>query len=101
MSSSLNSLSSSDASVFGLALAPLYDVICTVDVVLGDTQMSVGDCLRLEPETIIRLTNSAGGDLTVLVNGVPVAHGEVVIVDDSTAIRVTELLSPPSSEILE
>lgn len=99
MSSSPNSLSSSDP--FAAALAPLHDVICTVDVVLGDTQMSVGDCLRLEPETIIRLTNSAGGDLTVLVNGIPVAHGEVVIVDDSTALRVTELLSPPSSEILE
>jgi flagellar motor switch protein FliN/FliY len=101
MSSSQNSSSSSDASAFALALAPLHDVVCTVDVVLGETQMSVGDCLRLEPETTIRLTNSAGGDLTVLVNGIPVAHGEVVIVDDSTAIRVTELLSPPSSEILE
>jgi flagellar motor switch protein FliN/FliY len=100
MSSSPNSLSSSDGS-FALALAPLHDVICTVDVVLGETQMSVGGCLRLEPEAIIRLSNAAGGDLTVLVNGIPVAHGEVVIVDDSTAIRVTELLSPPSSEILE
>lgn len=86
---------------FAVALAPLYDVVCTVDVILGETQMSVGDCLRLEPETLIRLTNSAGGDLTVLVNGIAVAHGEVVIVDDSTALRVTELLSPPSSEILE
>ena len=100
MSSSQNLSSSSDGA-FALALAPLHDVICTVDVVLGDTQMSVGDCLRLEQETIIRLTNSAGGDLTVLVNGIPVAHGEVVIVDDSTAIRITELLAPPSSEILE
>ena len=100
MSSSPN-LSSSSDSAFAVALAPLHDVICTVDVVLGDTQMSVGDCLRLETETIIRLTNSAGGDLTVLVNGIPVAHGEVVIVDDSTAIRITELLAPPSSEILE
>jgi flagellar motor switch protein FliN/FliY len=92
-------LSSSDP--FSAALAPLHDVICTVDVILGETQMSVGDCLRLEPEAIIRLTNSAGGDLIVLVNGIAVAHGEVVIVDDSTALRVTELLSPPSSEILE
>jgi flagellar motor switch protein FliN len=99
MSSSPSSLSSSDP--FSAALTPLHDVVCTVDVILGDTQMSVGDCLRLEPEAIIRLTNSAGGDLLVLVNGIPVAHGEVVIVDDSTAIRVTELLSPPSSEILE
>ena len=99
MSSSQNSSSSSDS--FAAALTPLHDVVCTVDVILGDTQMSVGDCLRLEPEAIIRLTNSAGGDLTVIVNGIPVAHGEVVIVDDSTAVRITEVLSPPSSEIME
>ena len=36
--------------------------------------------------------------MQVVVNGVVVAHGEVVIVDDSTAIRVTEIVAPPSSE---
>ena len=101
MSSSQNLSSSSDHVSSAAALAPLHDVICTVDVILGDTQMSVGDCLRLEPEAIIGLRNSAGGDLRVLVNGIPVAHGEVVIVDDSTAIRITELMAPPSSEIME
>jgi flagellar motor switch/type III secretory pathway protein FliN len=35
------------------------------------------------------------------VNGVLVAYGEVVIVDESTAIRVTELAAPPSSEATE
>jgi flagellar motor switch protein FliN len=101
MSSSQNSSFSFDIGSFAAALAPLHDVICTVDVILGATQMSVGDCLRLEPQTIIRLAHSAGGDLQVLVNGIPVAHAEVVIVDDSTAVRITELVAPPSSEIVE
>ena len=101
MSSSQNSSSSFDVASFAAALAPLHDVVCTVDVVLGTTHMSVGNCLRLEPQEIIRLANSAGGDLQVLVNGIPVAHAEVVIVDDTTAVRVTELLPPPSSEIVE
>ena len=101
MSSSQNLSSSFDIGSFATALAPLHDVICTVDVILGDTQMSVGDCLRLEPQAIIRLSHSAGGDLQVMVNGIPVAHAEVVIVDDSTAVRITELLAPPSSEIVE
>jgi hypothetical protein len=42
-------LSSFDES-FAVALAPLHDVVCTVDVVLGDSQMSVGDCLRWSPK---------------------------------------------------
>jgi len=101
MSSSPNSLSSFDTTGFAAALAPLHDVLCTVDVILGSTRMSVGDCLRLEAQALIKLTQSAGGDLQVIVNGVPVAYGEVVIVDDTTALRITELIAPPSSEIVE
>jgi len=44
------------------------------------------------------LNQIAGGDLKVIVNGVALAQGEVVIVEDSTAIRITEVLAPPSSE---
>ncbi len=97
MSSSLNSLSSSDRSA--AAFAPLHDVVCTVDVILGSASMSVRDCLRLQRDSIIQLVQSAGGDMLVAVNGVTVAHGEVMIVEDSTAIRITDILAPPSSEI--
>lgn len=109
MSSSPNSSSSSDAprraarpdprhEVAPGALAPLHDVVCRVDVVLGTASMSVRDCLRLRPQTVIRLAQSAGSDMQVIVNGVAVAHGEVVIIEDSTAVRVTDILPPPSNE---
>ncbi len=99
MSSSPNSLSSSDSSAAAAAFAPLDDVVCTVDVVLGSASMSVRDCLRLQRDSIIQLLQSAGGDMLVSVNGINVAHGEVMIVEDSTAIRITDVLAPPSSEI--
>ena len=73
------------------ALAPLHDVVCRVDVVLGTATMSVRECLSLQPQSILRLSESAGADLLVRVNGTALVHGEVVIVDDSTAIRVTEI----------
>ena len=44
----------------------------------------------------VRLAQTAGSDLQVLVNGIPIAHSEVVIVDDSTAVRLTDILAPPS-----
>jgi flagellar motor switch protein FliN/FliY len=100
MSSSPNS-SSSEARPAADALAPLHDVVCRVEVMLGSAEMSVRDCLALEPDTIVPLTKTAGIDMEVTVNGVLVAYGEVVIVDESTAIRVTELAAPPSSEATE
>jgi flagellar motor switch protein FliN len=106
MSSSSNSLSSSAAPSHAAgtggssagALAPLSDVVCEIDVLLGTATVSVRECLTWKRNSVIRLTQSAGSDMQVTVNGVPVAIGEVVIVDDSTAVRVTEILPPPSSE---
>jgi flagellar motor switch protein FliN/FliY len=92
MSSLSNSSSSSPA------LVPLSDVLCHVDVLLGSATVSVRECLNWRRNSIIRLRQSAGADMQVTINGVPVATGEVVIVDDTTAIRVTEILPPPSSE---
>jgi flagellar motor switch protein FliN/FliY len=98
MSSFPNSSSSSEPERLAGPLAALHDVVCDVDVVLGTARISVRDCLRLKKQSIIRLAQSAGSDMQVVVNGVALAHGEVVIVDDSTAIRVTDILAPPSAE---
>ena len=92
MSSSSNSSSSNSS------LVPLSDVVCHIDVLLGTATVSVRDCLHWKRNSVIRLRQSAGSDMQVTINGVVVATGEVVIVDDTTAIRVTEILAPPSSE---
>jgi flagellar motor switch protein FliN/FliY len=79
---------------------PLHDVTCEVSVVLGTGQMSVRECLYLKPQTIIPLVQPAGADLQMTVNGVLVAHGEVVVLDDSTALRLNGIVPPPSAEEL-
>src|SRR5262245_36778766 len=99
MSSSQNSSSSEPPALPAPAMdvfKPLHDVICRVDVMLGSAAMSVRECIRLRRDSVVRLAQSAGGDMQVVINGIVVAHGEVVIVDDSTAIRITEVLAPPS-----
>ena len=80
--------------------ASLSDVTCEVAVVLGTGRMSVRECLYLVPKTVIGLEQMAGSDLHVRVNGVLIAHGEVAIVDDSTNIRLTSIVAPPSGEDL-
>lgn len=92
MSSSQTSSSSSDATD---ALAPMFDVKCRVEVILGNASLSVRNCLRLERQSIVRLQQSAGSDLEVRVHGVAVATGEVVILDDNTALRISRV-SPPA-----
>ena len=80
--------------------ASLSDVTCEVAVVLGTGRMSVRECLYLKPRTVIPLEQPAGSDLHVRINGVLIAHGEVAIVDDSTNVRLTAILPPPSAEDL-
>ena len=96
MFSSPSSSSSSENSV-AVDLGRLRDVVCRVEVVLGTGRISVRHCLSLKDGSIMPLEQIAGSDLQVKVNGVPVALGEVVIVDDSTAIRLTDILPPPST----
>lgn len=95
MSSSPISSSSSEA---GHPLSGLLDIVCDIDVVLGTGTISVRDCLKLQPLTVLRLVETSGSDLSVRVNGVVAVRGEVVIVDDSTALRVTQVAPPPSAE---
>lgn len=102
MSSSPSSSSSSSApapaedarGAGGRPFAGLLDVTCPVSVVLGTGVISVRACLALARNSVVRLRQSAGEDLQVFVGRVPIARGEVVIVEDSTAIRLTEMLPP-------
>jgi flagellar motor switch protein FliN len=97
MSSSPNSSSSKDADGGKSDASRLQDVLCRVEVVLGTGTVSVRDCLGLRRQHVLKLSQAAGADLQVRVNGVPIALGEVVIVDDSTSIRLTEITPPPSA----
>jgi flagellar motor switch protein FliN/FliY len=78
----------------GPGLDLLRDVKCPVSVVLGTGSISVRRVLSLDRQSIVRLVQSAGEDLQMVVNGVVVARGEIVVVEDSTAIRLTEITKP-------
>jgi len=94
MSSSQTSSSSSDGEHTLDALAPLADVICGVDFVIGTTQMTVSACLQLARDSVVPLSQTAGSDFDVRVNGVSIAHGEVAVVDDMAAVRISRLTVP-------
>lgn len=99
MSSSLSSSSSSSKTAEAHALEWLMDVPCPVDFVLGTATVKVRDCASFAVNAVIRLKQTAGADLEVQVSGVPVATGEVVIVEENVALRVGRILPPAGQEI--
>ncbi|MCC7417930.1 MAG: FliM/FliN family flagellar motor switch protein [Acidobacteria bacterium] len=72
----------------------MLDIRCTVDFVLGTSRMPLLDCLLLAPQAIVPLAQAAGSDLSVVVHGVTIASGEVVILDDKTALRISRVAPP-------
>jgi flagellar motor switch protein FliN/FliY len=74
------------------------DVMCPVEVVLGTGSLSLRRCLGLERGSVVRLQQSAGEDLVVSVRGVSIAQAEVVIIDETIAVRVTHLAGPIGRE---
>lgn len=70
----------------------IMDVPLEVTVELGRTNKSIKEILDFSPGTIIELNKLAGEAIDVLVNGKFVAKGEVVVIEDSFGIRITEIV---------
>lgn len=70
----------------------IMDVPLEVTVELGRTNKSIKEILEFAPGTIIELNKLAGEPVDVLVNGKFVAKGEVVVIEESFGIRVTEII---------
>ena len=74
----------------------IMDVPLEVTVELGRTSKSISDILDLGPGKIIELNKIAGEPIDVLVNGKYVAKGEVVVIEESFGVRITEIVNTSS-----
>lgn len=73
-------------------LRSLLDVPMSVSVVIGSTQKSIDEVGNFTKGTVIELDTLADEPVDILVNGNLIARGEVVVVDDNFAIRITEIV---------
>jgi flagellar motor switch protein FliN/FliY len=73
-------------------LRRLSAVPVDLTVEVGRTRMTVGETLELRQGSIITLNRMAGEPVDLLVNGTPIARGEVVVIDEQFGLRVTEVL---------
>jgi flagellar motor switch protein FliN/FliY len=76
-------------------LQRLHDVPVELAVEIGRTRMTIGETLALGPGSIVSLNRLAGEPVDLLVNGRPIARGEVVVVDEEFGLKITEIVTQP------
>jgi flagellar motor switch protein FliN len=78
----------------GGSLNQLLDVAVHVTAEIGRVTMSIGDILKLGLGSVVALDRAVSEPIDLLVQGVPFARGEVVVIEDRFAIRIQEILDP-------
>ena len=72
----------------------LFDVQLSIVVEVGRTQMLISDLLELEEKSIVELDSLVGQPLDIRANDLLVARGEVIVVNEKFAVRITDIISP-------
>ena len=70
----------------------LMGVPLQISVEIGSTTRKIKDILDFAQGTIIELERQAGAPVDVIVNGNLIARGDVVVIDDNFAVRITEIV---------
>ena len=85
----------------GADLRRLHDVPVELAVEIGRTRMTLGQTLELRPGSVVSLNRLAGEPVDLLINGKPIARGEVVVIDEEFGLRVTDVVSSTAHMIEE
>lgn len=72
----------------------LMDVPLQITVELGRTSKKIREILEFGQGSIIELDKLAGEPVDIIVNGKPIAKGEVVVIDESFGVRITDIIHP-------
>jgi len=83
-----------DAGKASLDLGLLSNVRVSMTVEVGHTQITLQDLLHLNEGSVVELDRMAGDPLDILVNGTPIAKGEVVVVGEKFGIRFGDIVDP-------
>ncbi len=71
----------------------LMDVDMKLTVELGRARLKFRDVLNLTSGSVVELAKLTSEPVDIIVNGALLATGEVVVVDDHFAVRITKLLN--------
>ncbi len=72
----------------------LLDVPLQITVELGRTRLLIKEVLELGIGSVVELNKLAGEAVEVFVNNKLIAKGEVVVIDENFAVRITSIINP-------
>ncbi len=73
-------------------LSRLSEIPMELSVEIGRSHMTVGQTLELRVGSVVSLERQSGEPADLLVNGTPIARGEIVVADERYGLRITEIL---------
>lgn len=73
-------------------IAHVADVPIDVEVELDRKVMSIAQILELEQNSVIRMRRSAGDNIDIVVGGTLIGYGEIVIIEDTVGVRITDFV---------
>ena len=71
-------------------IAHMADVPVDVEVELDRKVMTMKEIMELDAGSVLKMTRSAGENIDILVEGSLIGFGEIVVIEDSMGIRVTD-----------
>jgi flagellar motor switch protein FliN/FliY len=77
------------------ALDRVTEVVVEVAIEVGRTKMTLGEAMALGPGSVITVERFADQPVDLLVNGKPIARGEVVVIDEQFGLRITDIAQGP------
>ncbi|HOQ04507.1 MAG TPA: FliM/FliN family flagellar motor switch protein [Anaerohalosphaeraceae bacterium] len=75
----------------------LLDIQLPVTVSLGKAEIPLRRLLQLQPGSILSLEKRIGEPVDLIVQGIPFATGDIVVVEDCYAVRIREILNTAAS----
>lgn len=88
------SVKEQDTSIYQAVLDEIRhyaDIPLRISVILGQREMKVRDLLQLRPDSLLELPKSAGENVDIMINGRLVGYGEVLELEGSAGIRLTDI----------
>ena len=77
-------------------LGPIHDIPLQITIEVGRMRLRVRDLMKLAAGNVIELKKPAGEPFDICVNGLQVARGEVIMVEQSSGVRIIEVQKPGS-----
>lgn len=68
----------------------LSDIHLDIEVELDRKVITVRNVLELDAGAVLKMTRSAGENIDILVGGALVAFGEIVVIEDTMGVRITD-----------